>query len=115
MGIFNLFSSHLNRQKLKRHKLTSYDLKKDYDRKEMIQDIADDYIKDINSTVRSLSKKYGKSKSSIHKYLDKDLPRINMPQYLVYKRVARKKKKLGQDKGGRSTKLRYERIRNSKK
>lgn len=73
------------------------------------------YIITENGTVRSAAKKYGVSKSTVHKDVATRLKSINMGTYQEVRTILEKNKNERHIRGGIATKLKYENIRKSKK
>lgn len=72
-----------------------------------IKVLANDYIKDEDSTVRTLAIKYKISKSTVDKYLYELLPKIDFELSEKVSFNLKLKKKRGQQKGGYATKMKY--------
>lgn len=78
---------------------------KDYIEKRAIE-IAE-YIIDTQSTVRQTAKKFGVSKSTVHKDVTERLPKINPPVASDVKKILLKNKSERHIRGGKATRLKY--------
>ena len=65
------------------------------------------YIIENQGTVRSAAKKFGISKSTVHKDLSQRLPAFNRPLYLQVKDVLEQNKAERHIRGGIATKRKY--------
>ena len=65
------------------------------------------YIIDTRATVRAAAKKFGISKSTVHKDLSERLKYINMPLYLQVKEVLEYNKAERHIRGGMATRMKY--------
>ena len=65
------------------------------------------YIIENKTTVRATAKKFGISKSTVHKDLSERLEHINRPLYLQVKEVLEFNKAERHIRGGMATKLKY--------
>ena len=65
------------------------------------------YIIESKATVRSAAKKFGISKSTVHKDLSERLKYINMPLYLQVKEVLEYNKAERHIRGGMATRMKY--------
>ena len=65
------------------------------------------YIIESKATVRSAAKKFGISKSTVHKDLSERLKHINMPLYLQVKEVLEYNKAERHIRGGMATRMKY--------
>jgi putative DeoR family transcriptional regulator (stage III sporulation protein D) len=65
------------------------------------------YIIESKATVRSAAKKFGISKSTVHKDLSERLEQINRPLYLEVKEVLEFNKAERHIRGGLATRLKY--------
>lgn len=65
------------------------------------------YIIESKATVRSAAKKFGISKSTVHKDLSERLEHINRPLYLQVKEVMDFNKAERHIRGGLATRLKY--------
>jgi len=65
------------------------------------------YIIDTGDTVRGAAKRFGISKSSIHKDVSQRLIKINYPLALEVRKVLNKNKAERHIRGGMATKLKY--------
>lgn len=65
------------------------------------------YIIESKATVRSAAKKFGISKSTVHKDLSERLEHINKPLYLQVKEVMEFNKAERHIRGGLATRLKY--------
>jgi putative DeoR family transcriptional regulator, stage III sporulation protein D len=68
------------------------------------------YIIESKATVRSAAKKFGISKSTVHKDLSERLEHINRPLYLQVKEVLEFNKAERHIRGGLATRLKYKGI-----
>ena len=66
-----------------------------------------EYIIESKATVRSAAKKFGISKSTVHKDLSERLEHINRPLYLQVKEVMEFNKAERHIRGGLATRLKY--------
>lgn len=69
-----------------------------------------EYIIESKATVRSAAKKFGISKSTVHKDLSERLEQINRPLYLQVKVVLEFNKAERHIRGGLATRLKYKGI-----
>ena len=67
------------------------------------------YIIENQGTVRSAAKKFGISKSTVHKDLSQRLPAFNRPLYLQVKDVLEQNKAERHIRGGIATRKKYRR------
>ena len=67
------------------------------------------YIIENQGTVRSAAKKFGISKSTVHKDLSQRLPAFNRPLYLQVKDVLEQNKAERHIRGGTATRKKYHR------
>ena len=67
------------------------------------------YIIEHQGTVRSAAKKFGISKSTVHKDLSQRLPAFNRPLYLQVKDVLEQNKAERHIRGGIATREKYKR------
>lgn len=65
------------------------------------------YLVENRSTVRAVAKKFGISKSTVHKDITQYLPRINMSLYEEAKRILDINKQERHIRGGEATKKKY--------
>ena len=65
------------------------------------------YIIERDTTVRAAAKRFGVSKSTVHKDLTKRLPEINRPLYLQVKAVMDRNKAERHIRGGLATREKY--------
>jgi putative DeoR family transcriptional regulator (stage III sporulation protein D) len=65
------------------------------------------YIIESRATVRAAAKKFGVSKSTVHKDLSERLEHINRPLYLQVKEVLEYNKAERHIRGGMATKAKY--------
>ena len=65
------------------------------------------YIIESKDTVRGTAKKYGISKSTVHKDLSERLEQINRPLYLQVKEVLEFNKAERHIRGGMATRMKY--------
>jgi putative DeoR family transcriptional regulator (stage III sporulation protein D) len=65
------------------------------------------YIIETKATVRSAAKKFGISKSTVHKDLSERLESINRPLYLQVKKVLEQNKAERHIRGGLATRMKY--------
>ena len=66
------------------------------------------YVIETGATVRSAAKKFGISKSTVHKDLQNRLPRCNQVLYIQVRQVLEKNKKERHIRGGLATKRKYQ-------
>lgn len=66
-----------------------------------------DYILKTKETIRDLAKKFGVSKSTVHKDLSERLKKINYQKYLEVKDVLEYHIQIRHIRGGESTKNKY--------
>lgn len=69
------------------------------------------YIIDSKDTVRGTAKKYGISKSTVHKDLSQRLEKINYALYLEVREVLDENKAERHIRGGLATKKKYEKMK----
>lgn len=86
---------------------------KDYIERRAIE-IAE-YIINTESTVRQTAKKFGVSKSTVHKDVTERLPKLNPPAASEVKRVLLKNKSERHIRGGTATRLKYKEIHEHEK
>ncbi len=67
-----------------------------------------EYIIENNTTVRAAAKKFGISKSTVHKDLSEKLPIISPQLYPEVKKIMEKNKQERHIRGGMATKHKYE-------
>lgn len=65
------------------------------------------YIIESKATVRAAAKRFGISKSTVHKDLSERLEQINRPLYLQVKEILEFNKAERHIRGGMATKLKY--------
>jgi putative DeoR family transcriptional regulator (stage III sporulation protein D) len=65
------------------------------------------YIIDCNATVRQTAKKFGISKSTVHKDIQERLPAVNRTLYLQAKQVLEENKAERHIRGGMATREKY--------
>ena len=65
------------------------------------------FIIDNRATVRSAAKRFGISKSTVHKDLTERLPRVNPGLYKQVRRLLVKNQAARHSRGGLATRLRY--------
>ena len=65
------------------------------------------YIIESKATVRSAAKRFGISKSTVHKDLSERLEQINRPLYLQVKEVLEYNKSERHIRGGMATRMKY--------
>ena len=68
------------------------------------------YILDNNATVRATAKKFGISKSTVHKDVSERLIKIQPQLYSEVKKILEKNKQESHIRGGMATKKKYEEI-----
>lgn len=68
------------------------------------------YIIENDATVRAAAKKFGVSKSTVHKDLQERLPRVDRPLYLQVKQVLERNKAQRHIRGGLATRKKYKGI-----
>lgn len=81
---------------------------KDYIEKRAME-IAE-YIINTNSTVRQTAKKFGVSKSTVHKDVTERLPKINPPIASDVRKILLKNKAERHIRGGKATRLKYQEL-----
>lgn len=69
-----------------------------------------EYIIEKNATVRAAAKKFGISKSTVHKDLTEKLPIISPQLYPEVKKIMEKNKQERHIRGGMATKHKYEEL-----
>lgn len=69
-----------------------------------------EYIIENNATVRAAAKKFGISKSTVHKDLTEKLPIISPQLYPEVKKIMEKNKQERHIRGGMATKHKYEEL-----
>ena len=69
------------------------------------------YIIDSKDTVRGTAKKYGVSKSTVHKDVSERLPRLQPKLYEDVKKILELNKKERHIRGGMATKKKYEQMK----
>lgn len=69
-----------------------------------------EYIIENNATVRAAAKKFGISKSTVHKDLTEKLPMISPQLYPEVKKIMEKNKQERHIRGGMATKHKYEEL-----
>lgn len=72
---------------------------------------AAEYIIENKATVRSAARRFGVSKSTVHKDVSERLSRISLPLFAEVKAVLEQNKRERHLRGGEATKQKYERIR----
>lgn len=72
---------------------------------------AAEYIIENKATVRSAARRFGVSKSTVHKDVSERLFRISPPLFVEVKAVLEQNKRERHLRGGEATKQKYERIR----
>ena len=73
--------------------------------------LAAEYIIENGATVRSAAKKFGVSKSTVHKDVSERLRRLNPELYSEVKAVLEKNKQERHIRGGKETKEKYAKLR----
>lgn len=73
--------------------------------------LAAEYIVENKATVRSAAKKFGVSKSTVHKDVSERLRRLNPNLYAEVKAVLEKNKQERHIRGGKATKEKYAKLR----
>ena len=68
------------------------------------------YIIDHNATVRQTARRFGISKSTVHKDLSERLPAFNRPLYLQVKGILDENKAQRHIRGGMATRRKYKGI-----
>ena len=71
-----------------------------------------EYLIETEDTVRGAAKKFGISKSSIHKDVSQRLLKINYPLAMEVRKVLDKNKAERHIRGGMATKLKYSNLKN---
>ena len=69
------------------------------------------YIIENNATVRAAAKKFGISKSTVHKDVSERLPKIQPQLYPEVKKILEKNKQERHIRGGMATKKKYEEMK----
>ena len=69
------------------------------------------YIIDSKDTVRGTAKKFGVSKSTVHKDLSQRLEKINQALYVDVRKVLDENKAQRHIRGGMATKKKYEKLK----
>ncbi len=82
---------------------------KDYIEKRVI--ILSDYMIETKATVRQVAKKFGVSKSTVHKDIVERLPQINKSLAAVVKGVLEENKAERHIRGGMATKEKYKKLK----
>ena len=72
-----------------------------------------EYIIETRSTVRAAAKRYGVSKSTVHKDLTERLKEINRPLYLRVKEILDFNKAERHIRGGIATQMKYKSLKKS--
>ena len=73
--------------------------------------LAAEYIIENGATVRSAAKKFGVSKSTVHKDVSERLRHLNSELYFEVKAVLEKNKQERHLRGGKATKEKYAKLR----
>jgi putative DeoR family transcriptional regulator (stage III sporulation protein D) len=73
--------------------------------------LAAEYIIENGATVRSAAKKFGVSKSTVHKDVSERLRNLNLELYYEVKAVLEKNKQERHIRGGEATKEKYANLR----
>lgn len=73
------------------------------------------YLVEHNMTVRGVAKRFGISKSTVHKDITGTLKKVNKDLYEQVKRVLEKNKQERHLRGGEATKKKYEKLYGAKK
>ncbi|MBR3611313.1 MAG: sporulation transcriptional regulator SpoIIID [Oscillospiraceae bacterium] len=73
--------------------------------------LAAEYIIEKGATVRAAAKKFGVSKSTVHKDVSERLRKINPALFLEVKAVLEKNKQERHIRGGNATKEKYAKLR----
>ncbi len=73
--------------------------------------ILGEYIKETGATVRETAKKFGISKSTVHKDVSEKLKYINKGLYIDVKNVLMKNKAERHLRGGNATKIKYKKAK----
>ena len=68
------------------------------------------YLIENKATVRAAAKKYGVSKSTVHKDISERLPQVNRPLYLQVKAILDENKAQRHIRGGMATRKKYKGI-----
>ncbi len=69
------------------------------------------YILENNATVRAAAKKFGISKSTVHKDVSERLPKIQPQLYPEVKKILEQNKRERHIRGGMATKMKYEKMK----
>ena len=72
--------------------------------------ILGEYLVSNKSTVRAVAKKFGISKSTVHKDVTQVLKKYNKGLYEEVKRVLEKNKQVRHLRGGEATRIKYEKL-----
>lgn len=72
--------------------------------------ILGEYLVSNKSTVRAVAKKFGISKSTVHKDVTQILKKYNKGLYEEVKRVLEKNKQVRHLRGGEATRIKYEKL-----
>ena len=72
--------------------------------------ILGEYLVSTKSTVRAAAKKFGVSKSTVHKDVTQTLKRYNKGLYEDVKRVLESNKQVRHLRGGEATRIKYEKM-----
>ena len=86
---------------------------RDYSIEERANELAH-YIIDSKDTVRGAAKKFGISKSTVHKDLSERIVKINPALAVEVRRILDENKAERHIRGGMATKLKYEHMRENK-
>ena len=73
-----------------------------------------EYIIDSKDTVRGAAKKFGVSKSTVHKDVTERLEKINKKLYMEVRKVLDENKAQRHIRGGLATKIKYENLKEAK-
>lgn len=65
------------------------------------------YVLETGDTVRAAAKKFGVSKSTVHKDISERLPQLNRTLYLAVKEVVERNKAERHIRGGMATRRKY--------
>ncbi len=69
------------------------------------------YILENNATVRATAKKFGISKSTVHKDVSERLPKIQPQLFPEVKKILEQNKRERHIRGGMATKMKYEKLK----
>lgn len=84
--------------------------------KEVIKRVEEvsDYIIETKDTIRETAKKFGVSKSTIHKDIQERLKEIDIKKFNSIEKIFNEHISIRHILGGQSTKMKYQQLKNSK-